>query len=224
MTTGIVLCGGRSTRMGRDKASLPFGDETLLARVVRLVGESVDHVIVVARDGQDLGDGRPAADQGGGNPFLVHQSATREGGLGLPVQVTVIRDPVDDLGPLAALALGLQASTTELNFVTACDMPLIRPAVIRRLLTLLGDADACVPVDGEHVMVLCAVYRRSLAAAAGQLVAAGQLRVRTLLEGATTRRVDTALFRDIDPQLDSFFSCDTPEAYEWARTGSATRP
>ena len=191
MTTGIVVCGGRSTRMGRDKASLPFGDETLLARVVRLVGESVDHVIVVARDGQD--------------PFP-----------GLPGRVTVIRDRVDDLGPLAALALGLEASTTELNFVTACDMPLIQPAVIRRLLALVDDADACVPVDDEQVMVLCAVYRRSLAAAAGQLVAAGQLRLRSLLEGATTKRVDTALFRDIDPRLESFLSCDTPEAYQRA--------
>lgn len=186
-TTGIILCGGRSTRMGRDKAALPFGGETLLARVVRLVAEAVDHVIVVGHTTQAL-----------------------------PGHVRVEHDEVEGLGPLAGLARGLRASATDLNFVTACDTPLIRPAVIRRLFDLTGDAEACVPADAAHAMVLCAVYRRSLLPAADALIASGQLRVRALADGAQTKRVDTAAFRDIDPSLDSFFSCDTPEAYQQA--------
>ena len=55
--SAIVLCGGRSTRMGRDKGSLPFGGEILLARVVRIVRQAVDDVVVVAREGQTLPDG-----------------------------------------------------------------------------------------------------------------------------------------------------------------------
>jgi molybdopterin-guanine dinucleotide biosynthesis protein A len=186
--TGIVLCGGRSTRMGADKASLPFGDETLLERTVRLVSQSTDHVIVVARPEQVL-------------PELA---------------ASIIRDALDDRGPLAAIAQGLTASTTELNFITACDMPLLRPAVIARLVSLIGDFEACVPVSDTHVMALCGVYRKSLATVADAMVAAGQLRVRDLLAQAQTQRVDAAAFRDIDPNLDSFVSCNTPEEYQAA--------
>ncbi|MDP2321020.1 MAG: molybdenum cofactor guanylyltransferase [Acidobacteriota bacterium] len=203
--TGIVLAGGRSTRMGRDKASLPFGTETLLQRAIRIVGEVTDEVVVVARPGAT------SAPCGGGNPFLVHRSATREGGLGLPVRV--VHDPVADLGPLAGLAAGLSASTTELNIVVACDMPLIKPAVLRRLVELLGDAAICVAVVDGHASPLCAVYRSSVAGVAQQLLGDGERRVMALLDRVQTKRVEAAMFRDLDPDLDSFVSCNTPEAY-----------
>ena len=51
---GIVLCGGESRRMGRAKAWLPFGDETMLQRVVRLLTENVHPLVVVAAPGQEL--------------------------------------------------------------------------------------------------------------------------------------------------------------------------
>lgn len=183
-TTGIILCGGRSTRMGQDKGSLALGDETLLQRAVRVVREVADNVIVVARAGQ-----------------------------GAPAGVRVVHDPVEDLGPLAGIAAGLAASHTELNIVIACDMPLIRPEVLRRLLDLCGDADICVPVVGGRASPLCAVYRGDVAAAANELLASGERRVMALLDRVDTRRVDAAVFLDIDPHLDSFVSCNTPESF-----------
>ncbi len=198
--TGIVLCGGRSTRMGRDKASLPFGDETLLERAVRVVKEVADAVIVVTRKVE-----------GGGNPFL-----------GLPVRL--VHDAVANLGPLAGIAAGLSASTTDLNIVIACDMPLIRPAVLRRLIDLRGDADICLAVIDGRASPLCAVYRARVAADAQALLASGERRVMALLDRVQTQRVDAAAFRDIDPDLESFLSCNTPEEFEKARTRSAARP
>ena len=189
--TGIVLCGGRSTRMGQDKASLRCGDETLLERAVRVVKEVADEVIVVARPVEDR-------DTGGGNPFF-----------GLPV--VLVHDPIADLGPLAGIAAGLSASTTDLNIVIACDMPLIRAAVLRRLLDLRGNADICLAVIDGRASPLCAVYRSSVAVAAQQLLAAGERRVMRLLDQVQTKRVDAAVFRDLDPDLDSFLSCNTPE-------------
>ena len=189
--TGIVLCGGRSTRMGQDKASLRCGDETLLERAVRVVKEVADEVIVVARPVEDR-------DTGGGNPVL-----------GLPV--VLVHDPIADLGPLAGIAAGLSASTTDLNIVIACDMPLIRAAVLRRLLDLRGNADICLAVIDGRASPLCAVYRSSVAVAARQLLAAGERRVMRLLDQVQTKRVDAAVFRDLDPDLDSFLSCNTPE-------------
>jgi len=189
--TGIVLCGGRSTRMGQDKASLAFGNETLLQRAVRVVREVADDVIVVARAGQAA-----------------------------PAGVRVVHDPVEDLGPLAGLAAGLAAATTDVNIVIACDMPLIKSAVLARLVALRGDADICVAVADGHASPLCAVYRSSVAAVADELLAGGERRVMALLARVQTKRVDAAAFRDIDPDLDSFVSCNTPEAYQKMKRSS----
>ena len=202
--TGIVLCGGRSTRMGQDKGSLAFGGETLLQRAVRVVREVADEVIVVRREGQAMAEQDPA---GGGNPFL-----------GLPVRV--VHDPVDDLGPLAGIAAGLAASTTDINIVVACDMPLLKSAVLARLVALRGDADICVAVADGHPSLLCAVYRSSVACVADELLAGGERRVMALLDRVQTKRVDAAAFRDIDPDLESFVSCNTPEAYQKMKRSS----
>ncbi len=173
--------------MGRDKASLPFGGETLLARVARLMREVADEVVLVAREGQPLPDGMEA-----------------------------VRDPAEGLGPLAGIAAGLCAVRNERALVVACDMPLLRPALARRLLELAPGFDACVPrVDGFAVPT-CAVYARSVASRARELVAARRLRPRELLEGLRTRYVDAAELRDVDPELESFRDCDTEQDLEAA--------
>jgi molybdopterin-guanine dinucleotide biosynthesis protein A len=194
--TGIVLAGGRSTRMGQDKASLPFGDETLLTRAIRLVGSVADEVLVVARP-----------DPGEANPYL-----------GLPARI--VFDPIEDLGPLAGIAAGLAASTTDVNLIVACDMPLIKPAVLRRLVELRENADICVAVIDGRASPLCAVYRSSVANAAEALLATGERRVMRLLDQVQTKRVDAAVFRDIDPELDSFVSVNTPDAYQKLKRNS----
>src|SRR5579871_4934557 len=80
---GIVLCGGRSSRMGRPKAWLPFGDELMLPRVVRVLRAVVDPVVVVAAPGQDVPP--------------------------LPPDVEIVRDEIEGKGPLGGLAAGLAA-------------------------------------------------------------------------------------------------------------------
>ncbi|HYB97293.1 MAG TPA: molybdenum cofactor guanylyltransferase [Vicinamibacterales bacterium] len=178
--TGVVLCGGRSTRMGQDKGALRFGSETMLERVTRIVGEVAERVVTVGR-----------LDQHG---ITVH-------------------DSVEDLGPLSGIAAGLAASTTDLNVIVACDMPLVKPAVLRRLIDAIGDAEVCVAVVDGHPSVLCGVYRSRVVSAAQALLDTGERRVTRLLARVTTTRVDGALLRDIDPHLDSFLSVDTPEKY-----------
>src|SRR5262245_7885026 len=100
MTTdgGIVLCGGKSTRMGTSKALLPFGPETMLQRVVRLLSEVVPTMVVVAAVDQDLPE--------------------------LPRHVTVARDEHEGRGPLEGLRAGLKALPLEVEraYVTSCDV------------------------------------------------------------------------------------------------------
>jgi len=171
--------------MGRDKASLRFGSETMVERATRIVMEVVSDLIVVTRPGTSFS--------------------------GLPGRI--VHDPVADLGPLAGIVAGLSASHSDLNLIVACDMPLVRPAVLRRLIELRDGADACVAVADGRTSPLCAVYRASVGAVAEKLLASGERRVMALLDRVQTKRVDAAAFRDIDPQLESFISCDTPDAY-----------
>lgn len=83
MTGGIVLCGGLSTRMGTSKALLPFGPETMLQRVVRLLGTVVSPIVVVAAGAQEL----PA----------------------LPKGIIITRDEREARGPLEGIRAGLKA-------------------------------------------------------------------------------------------------------------------
>src|SRR5262245_47343626 len=111
---GIVLCGGCSTRMGIAKATLPFGNETLLQRVVRLLHTVVDPIIVVGAREQVL----PA----------------------LPVDVVVARDERNQSGPLEGLRAGLRAlpNHVEIAYATGCDAPLLEPRFVERMIELLG--------------------------------------------------------------------------------------
>jgi molybdenum cofactor guanylyltransferase len=182
--TAIVLCGGQSSRMGQDKSALRVGTETFLERAIRVSREIAGDVIVVARASQII-----------------------------PPGVRVVNDPVENLGPLAGIAEGLAASHTDVNVVVACDMPCIKAPVLQRLIDAIGDHDACVAVVDGHASVLCAVYRSRLAPVATAMLEQGERRVTALVDRVKTKRVDAALLRDIDPDLETFFSCDTPEAY-----------
>src|SRR5690242_16558381 len=117
---GIVLCGGRSSRMGVPKATLPFGPETMLQRVVRLLGTVVSPVVVVAAREQALPE--------------------------LPHGITVTRDEREQKGPLEGLRAGLRAlpSSVGIAYVTSCDVPLLVPAFVERMVGLLGDHDSAV--------------------------------------------------------------------------------
>ena len=134
---GIVLCGGKSTRMGTSKALLPFGPETMLQRVVRLLGEVVSPIVAVAAVDQVLPE--------------------------LPGDLIVTRDEREGRGPLEALRAGLKALPEDVDaaYVTSCDVPLLVPAFVRQMLDLARGYDiAVMEIDGfPHP--LSAVYRRA---------------------------------------------------------------
>jgi molybdopterin-guanine dinucleotide biosynthesis protein A len=186
---GVVLCGGRSSRMGRPKAWLPFGGEALLQRVVRRLGEAVAPVVVVAAPGQEL----PS----------------------LPSEVAIVRDPEEGRGPLQGLAAGLAAlvGRADAAYATSCDAPFLRPAFVRRLIDLLGDHVVCVPRVGEYHHPLAAVYRVEAAAAAVRLLAEGRPRPVFLFDAVPTRVVEAEELADVDPNFETLRNLNTPEDY-----------
>lgn len=189
---GIVLCGGRSSRMGRPKAWLPFGPELMLPRVVRILSGVVSPIVVVAAPGQDVPE--------------------------LPANVEIVRDEDEALGPLAGLAVGLAAlaGRVQAAFASSCDVPLLEPAFVRSVIEALGEFDLAIPRDGKYHHPLAAVYRTQLEPAVRRLVAERQLRPVFLLEVARAREIDVALLRAADPSLRSLRNINTPSDYEAA--------
>jgi len=186
---GIVLCGGRSTRMGRPKLSLSFGPETMLARVVRVLREVVEPVVVVAAPNQDVPP--------------------------LPSEVLLARDEHEGLGPLAGLAAGLGALRphVEAAFVSSCDVPLLQPAFVRRMIELLGSCELAIPRAGNYHHPLSAVYRTSLEDRVRALLRESRLRPYYLVEQCRSRIVEVDELRAADPELMSLRNVNTEEEY-----------
>jgi molybdenum cofactor guanylyltransferase len=193
MTTGgIVLCGGRSTRMGTPKATLTFGPETMLQRVVRLLGTVVNPIIVVAARQQPLPP--------------------------LPESVIVAEDEREQRGPLEGLRAGLKAlpNSVDSAYVTSCDVPLLVPGFVTRMIELLGDYDiAVMEIDGfPHP--LSAVYRRATLPQVETLLESDKLRPVFLFDAVRTRRVRPEEMRSTDPQLRTLRNLNTPDDYRGA--------
>lgn len=185
---GIVLCGGHSTRMGQPKAWLAAGPETMLARVVRILGSVVSPVVVVAAVGQDL----PA----------------------LPVDVTVVRDARPDQGPLEGLSAGLAALDADAAFLTAVDHPLLLPGLVRFLLDRLREHEAAIPCIGGQDQPLASALRVAPARAAVQALLDGEhSSVRALFDRLATTRIGERELRNPDPELESFRGANTPAEY-----------
>jgi molybdenum cofactor guanylyltransferase len=187
----IVLCGGKSTRMGTSKALLPFGPETMLQRVVRILHDVVSPIVVVAAVDQTL-------------PTL-------------PPDVTVTRDEHEGRGPLEGLRAGLKALPTDVDcaYVTSCDVPLLEPAFVRQMLDLAQGHDiAVVEIDG-FTHPLSAVYRRTVLPYVEELLADNRLRPAFLFEAVRMRRVRPEQIT-ADPELRTLRNLNTREDYEQA--------
>jgi molybdenum cofactor guanylyltransferase len=190
----IVLAGGRSTRMGRDKASLPFGEGTLLSRVVSTLAEVVGEVVVVARRDQTL----PALSVPAG------------------VELHVAHDDVEGRGPLGGLAPGLRALRADVAFASSCDVPFLSVAFVRTMFDALRDADVAIPEAEGHLHPLGAVYRRAVLPHVEALLASDRLRPIFLLERVPHVRVPETELRAIDPDLASLANLNTAAEYNTA--------
>jgi molybdenum cofactor guanylyltransferase len=202
---GVVLVGGRSSRMGTAKAALEWHGSTLLDHTLGILARAVDGPLLVVRaPGQSLPE--------------------------IPSRVQVVADPEPGLGPLQGIAAGLTALTgrAEVAFVCSTDLPFLHPAFIRRVLNALTDSlDVVLPVARGYPQPLAAAYRIALAPVAAELVAAGDLRPPLLFRRCAMLPLnEAALLADpvlasADPALDSVINVNFPEDYHAARSRAA---
>ncbi len=189
--SAIVLAGGRSSRMGRPKASLDFGGVPLLTRIIsELKRRFAEIVVVAAPESRDS---------------LVSLN-----------EIKIVRDETAFAGPLDALRRGLDAVTDQVAFACSCDLPLLDSDVAAAIVAMLAGFDAAIPVIGEKLQPLHAVYRKRCASALGTLAARGESRLSAIADAVNTRRVGERELKAIDPGLRSFFNVNTPDDYQRA--------
>jgi len=191
----VILAGGLSRRMGRDKATLPAGDTTLIEHLARRLGPVVDETIIAS--------GSVAASVAG---------------------VRVVADHQPGHGPLAGMLAGLAAANHRLVWVVGCDLPDVEPALGSLLVALAGDYEAVVPRPDHEPEGVCALYLRELAPRIAALLDAGERSIKSLLDGSAVRYVGSEELRTVDPELRSFRNINTPADYQdWLRTQPVSR-
>ena len=164
--TGLILAGGRSLRMGRDKTALKLGGMTLLARAVDRVRQAGGEPLV-------LGPPRSHAEVSGSRQIDENDRAS--GGRG---------------GPLFALRRGLQECGTRLALALACDVPLVPVPLLRFLVEEAERYDAVVPRAAGELQVLTAAYTISCLEAIDRKLHSGGRAVHNLLSCVRTRVVE----------------------------------
>jgi molybdenum cofactor guanylyltransferase len=202
---GIVLAGGRSSRMGTPKAALEWHGSTLLRRVTGIVARGAGGPVVVVRaPGQPL----PA----------------------LPPTIEVVEDAREGRGPLQGLAAGLAAldGRAQVAYVSSTDAPLLHPSFVQRVLGAIGDdVDVVLPRAGGFLHPLAAAYRTTLRPLVERLLAEDRLRPAFLFDECRVLRLDEqelladAALAAADPALDSVLNLNTPADYEAARARPA---
>ena len=189
--TGVILAGGRATRLGGiDKSALDIDGQPVIERVIRALSAVAARRLVVAYDDRFDADERLA----------------------------VIRDPEPHAGVLPALHASLTAASTPLAVVVACDMPFLQVALLRHLIETAVAYDAVLPVVDGRPEPMHAVYRtepcRGAIAAA---LAREQRRMIAFLDDVRTCLVAEADLRRYDADLRSFFNVNTPDDLANAR-------
>lgn len=194
---GFVLAGGKSSRMGRNKALLDVGGKPIIQRVTEALTQAADRVAVISNAPEDYAF------------------------LGVPI----VEDRVAGIGPLGGLHAALIAARSEVCLVVACDLPLIRPELLRMLAAEVAGQDAAVPCTEEGCHPLCAAYARTGLPAAEAQIRDGNYRVLGFLRQVRTRWVGPEVWSRADPEGLSFVNVNTPDAYEKARAllGGETR-
>ena len=186
--TAVILTGGKSSRMGRPKALLPFGKEPLINHLVRRLQHNFNLIVVVAAPDQELP----------------------------PLPAKVVRDEVPYQGPVGGIYYGLTAAIGAGAFVTSCDAAFLNLPLISFLTSQILNHDVVVPYWQGRFQPLHAVYRKSVVPLLKEQLERGELRPIFLYDKVRTRRVGEEEIRRFDPEGLSFFNMNEPDDYTQA--------
>ncbi|MGA2333931.1 MAG: molybdenum cofactor guanylyltransferase [Terriglobales bacterium] len=192
---GFLLTGGKSSRMGADKAFLDFGGQTLLDRALTIMGPVCGKVAIV-------GDPARFAEYGASK----YESAKYG---------SVVADIFPGCGPLAGIHAALVHSKANLNLMLAVDMPFVSRELLSFLFATAEDADShaivTVPRTSKGLQPLCAVYRRDFSVAAEQALRAGKYKIDAAFSSVSVRVIEEDELAAAGFSEQSFFNLNTPQ-------------
>ncbi|MDM8001143.1 MAG: molybdenum cofactor guanylyltransferase [Dehalococcoidia bacterium] len=194
MTAAIVLAGGKSRRLGKNKLLESVGGRSLLQRVIDSLVPVSRHIFIVTAQGQ----GCPEIDV-------------------TETKVECIHDIYPEKGALGGIYTGLLASDSQRSLVAAADMPFLNPALLHHLLSVSRRFDIVMPRVRGDIEPLHAVYSRDCLPLIHTQLERNQLQIRVLLDKVRVRYVEEAEIERFDPSRLSFFNVNTPNDLEEAR-------
>lgn len=195
--TAVILAGGQSRRLGRDKAVEPFDGEPLLRRVIRRAADGVN--------------------AGAGDVVVVVADPTRIAALPLEPGQRMAVDAFPGSGPLGGIYTGLAAARTDWSLVVACDLPFLSVPLLRYMAGLRDGVDIVAPICNGRAEPTHALYSRRCRPAIAARLQAGQLKTADLFSDVAVRYVDETEIRRFDPELLSFFNINRPADLARAR-------
>lgn len=187
--SGIILAGGESRRMGRDKAHLPWGDRTLIEHIIDTLRPITDEIVVVAKDAAPLSH----------------------------LHARIVEDLIPGAHALGGLYTGLTLAAHEQCFVCACDAPLLNQALVQFLIQQADGWDLVIPRTREGLQPLHAVYRKSVLSAIEEQLRMRQWDLRALVPNARACIIGPEQIARLDPGALSFFNVNTQEEYATAQ-------
>ncbi len=188
--TALILCGGRSKRMGRPKAFLPFGGTTMINHILTNVKDMFAETFLVSNEPESFED----------------------------FDVDVVKDILPYRGPLGGILSGLLVSQHSHAFVIACDMPLITPKMIRELCQRRFEHDVVVASHDEGIEPLLGVYSKNCIKSLEESLFNGDLALKDFLSGLNSVTYDLEE-ETKEGSLPPYFNVNTPQDYSRLVTG-----
>lgn len=189
--TGAILAGGRSRRFGSNKALARWEGGALIETVVERMRPLFPTLLILVKDAR---------------PFQFLEAPG----------IRILRDMDPESHPLAGIHTALAHSDTEYSFITACDMPFVKPEMIRILCHASCGRDAAIPIWKGVPQPLCGVYSVRCLKALREMRATRRFSVRDIFSRVETVFLEEREILRIDPQGLSFVDIDTPEDYKQA--------
>jgi molybdopterin-guanine dinucleotide biosynthesis protein A len=187
--TGVILAGGKSRRMGRDKAFLPFGRGLLIERVIAVLRQVTDEIVLITN-----------------TPEQYRR-----------FELPMFADVIPEAGSLGGIYTGLVYGQAPYRLCLACDMPFVKPEFLRLLCDTAPEADVVIPRNADDFQPLCAVYSQACREPIRQCIDGGRLKITGFFDQVRVRVIAGAELVRYDPHDVMFFNANTPEEYEQAR-------
>lgn len=183
--TGIILAGGKSSRMGQDKAWLPFPDKPLIKIMLDKLVPLFEQMLIITNSPENY--------QG--------------------YSIKTEQDIIPGCGPLGGIYTALLSSQNEYNFIVACDMPFLSSGLVGYLREKSNGFDVVVPEYNNKLEPLCAVYSKNCIEPIKNRLNRKNFKITDFFPLVKVKKITDQEIKDFDPEGDAFMNINRPDDY-----------